>query len=83
MRYEKIADAEGNLHLTCVKSDGKEVTIDVAANPPPGRRQKLRSAEEILSIPTPFCHKRPNAFYWYEYLADTHTLYLRYQPECR
>jgi hypothetical protein len=37
------------------------------------------NADDALHIPKEFCRKHPTAFYWYEYLPDTHTLYLQYR----
>ena len=31
-----------------------------------------------MHIPELICHKEKKAFYWYEYLPDTRTLYIQY-----
>ena len=40
------------------------------------------SATEALQIPDLLYRKRPNALYWYEYLADSRSLYIQYN-RCR
>ncbi len=78
MRQEKIADAAGRLQLTCAKADGKEFTFEVAPAEFVETDAKWVTAQQAFRIPTEFCRKQPKAFYWYEYLPDTHTLYIQY-----
>jgi hypothetical protein len=78
MQHEKIADAAGHLQVTCAKSDGNEITLDIAPPAPGEASPYLLTAARAFQIPTPFCHKQPKAYYWYEYLPDTRTLYIQY-----
>lgn len=39
-------------------------------------------AAETLHVPTALCRSNPDAFYWYKYLSETHTLYIQYS-KCR
>jgi hypothetical protein len=45
---------------------------------PTETKQKLVNAADALHIQTALCNKHPKAFYWYEYLPDTQTLYIQY-----
>jgi hypothetical protein len=77
LQREKIADANGHLQVTCAKADGSELTMDLA--PQPRRRTgKLINATDALNIPPLFCRKRSGENYWFEYLPDTQTMYIRY-----
>jgi len=78
MRNEKIADDAGHLQLTCAKADGKEFTLKIDPMGPTETKQKLVNAADALHIQTALCNKHPKAFYWYEYLPDTQTLYIQY-----
>ena len=78
MQHEKIADASGRLQLACAKTDGKELTLVLAPMSAGQRRRKLLGASDIFNIPLKFCRKQPNSYYWYEYLPDTHALYIQY-----
>jgi hypothetical protein len=78
MQHEKIADVAGHLQLTCAKVDGKEFTVEIAPMGPAEARRKFVNAADALHIPAELCNKHPKAFYWYEYLSDTQTLYIQY-----
>jgi len=78
MRREKIADAAGRLHLTCSKAKGKEFRLNIAPQNPGKTGTDLVTLARAVHVPTEFCRKQPKAFYWYEYLPDTHTLYIQY-----
>jgi hypothetical protein len=78
MQDAGLSNADGHLQLTCAKSDGKELTLDIAPLTPGEAKPKLLTATRAFHIPTPFCHKQPRAFYWYEYLPDKRTLYIQY-----
>ena len=78
MRHEKIADVTGHLQVTCAKVNGREFTIEIAPMGPAEARRKFVNAADALHIPAELCNKHPKAFYWYEYLSDTQTLYIQY-----
>jgi hypothetical protein len=78
MQREKIANAAGHLQLTCAQAGGQEFKLEIAPTGPAETSRNLLTAAKTFHIPTEFCHKRPKAFYWYEYLPDTQTLYIQY-----
>jgi hypothetical protein len=78
MRHEKIADPTGRLRLTCAKAGGGEFTLEMAPESSAKTGRKWINAADALHIPREFCRKHPNAFYWHEYLPETHTLYIQY-----
>ena len=78
MRREKIADSAGRLQLTCAKADGKEFRLEIASKGSAAISPKWATVQQVFHIPTEFCRKQPKAYYWYEYLPDTHTLYIQY-----
>lgn len=78
IQHEKIAASSGCLRLICAKAGGEEFTLEIA----PGKGQKLMKAAETLHVPTALCRSNPDAFYWYKYLSETHTLYIQYS-KCR
>ncbi len=78
MQHEKIADAAGRLQLTCLQADGKALTFSLAPRSHGESRRKLVSATDVFHVPAMFSRKQPGAYYWYEYLPDTRTLYIQY-----
>ncbi len=82
MQHEQIVDRSGRLPLTCAKADGTEFTLEIAPEPSAKARREMVRAGAVLHIPGELCQKHPDAFYWYEYLPDTHSLYIQYN-KCR
>ena len=82
MQHEKIAEPGGSLRLTCAKAGGGELALEIL----PARffksGQKTIKAAEALHIPKTLWRRNPDAFYWYEYLPDSRTLYIQYN-KCR
>jgi hypothetical protein len=82
MGHEKIAESDWSLRLTCAKAGGAEFTLEVAPKSSARSRRGFIKAAEALHVPTSLCRKHPDAFYWYEYLPERHTLYIQYN-KCR
>jgi hypothetical protein len=78
MRHENIADATGQLRLTCAKAGGEEFTLEIAPEGSAKAGRTLMTAADALHIPKELCRKHPRAFYWDEYLPQTQTLYIQY-----
>jgi hypothetical protein len=78
MRHENIAAPSGRLRFTCAKAGGGEFTLEIAPESSGKTSRKLVDASDSLHLTKEFCHKHPKAFYWYEYLPDTQTLYIQY-----
>jgi hypothetical protein len=79
MQKEKIAEADGDLRLTLVKPDGTKFVLDVL----PTEADALSatnwiSADAALHIPPPFYRQHLKPYYGYEFLDDSHTLYIQY-----
>jgi hypothetical protein len=77
MRQEKIADPDGRLLLTCAKAGRGEFTLEIGSEGSSKTSRKLVNAADAMQVPTALCYKHPKAFYWYEYLPQTHTLYIQ------
>jgi serine/threonine protein kinase len=78
MQHEKLVEPSGGLRLTCTKPGGGELRVEIAPVNSFQSRPKLVSAANVLHIPGRLCDQHPKAFYWYEYLDETHTLYIAY-----
>jgi hypothetical protein len=79
MQHVRIANAAGHLSLRCATPNGKTFVMDVAPLPYGETGTSVLSARRAFQTPTPFCEKNPKAFYWYEYLPDSRTLYIQYR----
>jgi hypothetical protein len=75
-----LADADGVVEFTFERPGGKQFRLRVA--PSTDSQERMISATEALQLPDPLYHKRPSAWYWYEYLADSRSLYIQYN-RCR
>ncbi|HMC30087.1 MAG TPA: hypothetical protein VKL99_04575, partial [Candidatus Angelobacter sp.] len=75
----RLAEADGSIELTFVRSGGQPFQLRIA---PSTVDTHLISVAEALKIPTPLFRKRLDDWYWYEYLADSHALYIQYS-RCR
>jgi hypothetical protein len=79
MQHEKIADADGDLQFTLAKGDGPPFTVDVVpANPAVLSSTNWISADTELHLALPFYRQHFKPYYGFEYLEETHTLYLQY-----
>jgi hypothetical protein len=76
-----LADADGVVEFTFERSGAKPFRLRVAPVSADSQGHMI-SVTEALHHPVPFYRKRPNAWYWYEYLADSHSLYIQYN-RCR
>lgn len=72
-----LADADGVVEFTFERPGEKEFRLRVAPVSADSQEHML-SAIEALHLPAPFYRKRPKAWYWYEYLVDSHSLYIQY-----
>ncbi|MGD0390073.1 MAG: exo-alpha-sialidase [Tepidisphaeraceae bacterium] len=79
MQHENIAEPSGQLSLTCAKAGGGEFTLEIASEDSAQAGRSLVTAAEALHIPKELCRTHPHAFYWYEYLPQTQTLYIQYK----
>jgi hypothetical protein len=76
LRLVHAAPAEGPVEFTVAKPGGSSFTVAFApAEPGSGPIQGMYDA---LHLPTPLFRKNPRRYYWYEYLADSKSLYLQY-----
>jgi len=70
-----LAKPDGSLELTLVRRGSRPFKVQIA---PSAGDTSLISLAEALKLPTPLFRKRPDDFYWYEYLAGSHALYIQY-----
>jgi hypothetical protein len=73
----KLTNSDGRAEITFAKADGKQFTVSVAPEDWSAKGATL-NASEALNLPVALSLKRPGSFYWYEYLADSQTLYIQY-----
>jgi hypothetical protein len=76
-----LTDANGFVELTLERPGEKQFrlrVVPVSAD----SQERMISAAEGLHLPIPFYRKHGNAWYWYEYLSDSHSLYVQYN-RCR
>jgi hypothetical protein len=76
-----LAGSDGVIEITFERPSAKQFRLRVAPVSADSQGHMI-SATEVLHLPGPFYRKRPNAWYWYEYLADSHSLYIQYK-RCR
>lgn len=76
-----LTGADGAVEITFERPDAKQFRLRVA--PVSSNSQgHMISTTEALRLPVPFYRKRPDAWYWYEYLDNSHSLYVQYN-RCR
>ena len=75
----RLANADGSIELTLVQAGGQPFRLRIAPSP---ADTHLISVAEALKLPTPLFRKRIDEWYWYEYLPDSHALYIQYS-RCR
>jgi|SRR5579864_2287063 len=76
-----LADADGVLEFTLERPGAKQFRLRVTPVSADSQEHMI-SATEALHLPDPLYRKRPNSWYWYEYLADSRSLYIQYN-RCR
>ncbi len=81
LQHLKIAKPDGRLSLSLVQPDGKPLTLEIAPASS-GRPANMVLAWEAFHLPTPICHKHPDAPYWYECMPEAQALYIHYRA-CR
>jgi|SRR5579872_1816142 len=71
------ADASGRVTLTLVRADGSSMEISVAPGNP--LRWTTVSALDASHTPVDVSRRHPDQrFYWFEYLRDSHAMYVQY-----
>ncbi len=75
LRQIGAADSSGNVTFTLAKPGGEPFAITVGAAEP---GMKPIPMFDALHISLPLYRKQPDRLYWYEYLADSQTLYIQY-----
>lgn len=70
-----LAKPDGSIELTLLRRGSQPFKVQIA---PSAGDTSLISLSEALKLPTPLFRKRPDDFYWYEYLAGSHALYIQY-----
>lgn len=76
-----LAGADGVVEFTLERPGAKQFQLRVAPTSADSQDHMI-SATEALQLPVPLYRKRPGAWYWYEYLADSRSLYIQYN-RCR
>jgi hypothetical protein len=72
---------DGSLEFTFAKPNTEQFRLRVAPSSSDAR-EKLISVDAALHLSTPFSREHPHEWYWYEYLANSHLLYIQYN-RCR
>lgn len=73
-----LADPDGSIAITFARPGAKPFRLKVA----PTGVDHMISAYEAYHLPIPLSRKHPDDWYWYEYLANDHALYIQYN-RCR
>src|ERR1044071_3098068 len=76
-----LADANGVVEFTFERPGAKQFRLRVAPAVADSQEHMI-TATEALRLPDPLYLKRPNSWYWFEYLADSRSLYIQYN-RCR
>jgi hypothetical protein len=77
LQYLRIADAKGQVRLQLAKPDGSHLLLQVAAAPAETQTNWIK-IWDAWAVPRRLSGKRVDAFYWYELLPGTRTLYIQY-----
>ena len=72
-----LAGADGSVEFTFVRPGAEQFRLRIAPAAP-NSQLNLISAAEALHLPAPLYRKHPDGWYWYEYLPDSHALYIQY-----
>jgi hypothetical protein len=76
-----LAGADGVVEFTLERPGAKQFRLRVAPASADSQEHMI-SATAALHLPDPLYRKRPNSWYWYEYLAGARSLYIQYN-RCR
>ena len=76
-----LADKDGSIEFTLARPNAEQFRLRVAPISS-SADAKLISVDAALHLSTPLSRKNPHEWYWYEYLADPHLLYIQYN-RCR
>lgn len=76
-----LADKHGSVEFTFAKPNNEQFRLRVAPTSRDAHKQ-LISADEALHLSTTLSGKHLHEWYWYEYLPDSHLLYIQYN-RCR
>jgi hypothetical protein len=71
----ELLSPDGRLPLTLQKTGQQPYSVTVAFA---GPQSKLEGISEALHLRTPLFASHPGVYYWYQYLADSQTLYIQY-----
>ena len=72
-----LSRTDGRVDFVLVKLDGSNLSLTVVPVEW-SAKTTLITAVDALHLPVPLFRKQPGSYYWYEYLADSQTLYLQY-----
>ncbi|HLY91906.1 MAG TPA: hypothetical protein VKQ89_01495 [Candidatus Angelobacter sp.] len=70
-----LSAPDGSIELSLVRPTGEPLQLHIT---PAADYPTLLSAAQARSAPVSLMNKRPGEAYWYEYLADSHALYIQY-----
>jgi hypothetical protein len=73
----ELTNADSRVEITFAKADGKQFALAIAPENWSVKGATL-NASEALNLPVALYRKHLQSFYWYEYLADSQTLYIQY-----
>ena len=76
-----LADKDGSVEFTFARPNTEQFRLRVAPISSDADEQLL-SVYAALHLSRPLSRKHPQDWYWYEYLADAHLLYIQYN-RCR
>ena len=76
-----LADKDGSVEFTFARPNAEQFRLRVAPISSDADEQ-LISVDAALHLSSPLSRKHPRDWYWYEYLADAHLLYIQYN-RCR
>lgn len=77
LEYLNVTSTNGVVELILAKAGGKPFTLQVAPVAWSAATNQI-SVKDFLHFPGTLSQEQPDAFYWYQYLPDTRTLYLQY-----
>jgi len=80
LRHLGLAEADGSVEFRLARPDGTEFTKKISPLADGQARRRI-SMYDALHTPVPLARKQPGKKYWYEYLADSQTLFIQYN-EC-
>ena len=75
LRQIGVVDADSSVKLTLAKPGGEPFSLAVMPREP---EMKDIFAFDELHVPAALYRTHPNTYYWYEYLPESHALYVQY-----